>query len=426
MSDFVALPAVHFFGPRQLLPQNPVKLTRAGWIEPIDFYQDVSEALLLHNFSDYKDNTRIAKALVSRLLARGLLSIDDRKRIVPRYISETILRGKSKSKFPISPPIIGVLIDLEQVTSNEGSLETYEVYLESLLAQISRALSALPVVCILFKSSKLELISALPKVAKTFPQLRLGVASEDSEVLDSVFELIQTKVNSLTNKLSYEIFAHTFSISKDPTQGFVEIPKFFSEFEYSYDVGNRHLSPYCAGNSSVPMNQSMKTAYPSVLHRKLLTAFLYRYEIRESIYIATGIRRFKYLNARLYESPDGIPESSGPHLLHFDFNPKGIVRAILYLTDVKGVEDGPFTYMSSDGTENYILGRAGTLTIFDGNTLHHRASRPIGSKRRALDLSIYPVSDDEPEGVYFLGLNTWPSDAGALEYFESYFSRLDK
>jgi hypothetical protein len=69
---------------------------------------------------------------------------------------------------------------------------------------------------------------------------------------------------------------------------------------------------------------------------------------------------------------------------HRDGNPAGVVRALLYLTQVTG-ETAPFQYRKNRKVIE-VKGGPGTLILFDGKILEHRATKASHGERIVLDV----------------------------------------
>ena len=102
----------------------------------------------------------------------------------------------------------------------------------------------------------------------------------------------------------------------------------------------------------------------------------------------------------------------GPQSFHHDVCPLGVFRGILYLNDV-AEGGGPFQYksLSDDKVTNSVFGKAGSLFIFDADTILHRGSAPEINDRIVLDL-IFLIQPKGKENFVHSGDvgDVWPLD----------------
>ncbi|HBJ82295.1 MAG TPA: hypothetical protein DDZ88_00135, partial [Verrucomicrobiales bacterium] len=115
------------------------------------------------------------------------------------------------------------------------------------------------------------------------------------------------------------------------------------------------------------------------------------------------------VNCRLVQSTPHEGEGTGPQSWHLDGCPVGVIRGVLYLTDVE-VNGGPFQYKDSNGEIVTMLGEVGDCLIFDARRLQHRALPPRVRERKAVDLIFMPRLPGQKFAVNDAGMNTWPSD----------------
>jgi len=114
-------------------------------------------------------------------------------------------------------------------------------------------------------------------------------------------------------------------------------------------------------------------------------------------------------NCRLVLSNPHSNKGEGPQSWHEDGSPPGVLRGLIYLTDVDE-NAGPFQYYSKTGNIISILGQAGDLLIFDAMRLKHRASPPLKTARKAIDIVFMPRMQDQPIQCLVSGVNHWPAD----------------
>jgi hypothetical protein len=116
-----------------------------------------------------------------------------------------------------------------------------------------------------------------------------------------------------------------------------------------------------------------------------------------------------YAGCRPFRSLPHQGEGSGPQAFHHDACPPHVLRAIIYLVDVDE-ENGPFEYISADGSSRRVLGPKGTMFVFDANRLKHRAVPPRARERRSIDFVILPRMKSQSRRVLWSGTNNWPGD----------------
>lgn len=177
---------------------------------------------------------------------------------------------------------------------------------------------------------------------------------------------------------------------------------------FGSDVGNVHSAWDWAGNQISPYTDSILTAIPP---KKMLSE-LYdlldqsEYDMFFKLILGCSI---KVMNCRPVLSSPHNTEGVGPQSWHEDGCPAGVIRGVLYLTDV--CEDtGPFQYKCSEGNPITVTGSAGDLLIFDAMRLCHRALPPNKKMRTALDLVFMPRLPHTALEVNYAGMNHWPAD----------------
>lgn len=115
------------------------------------------------------------------------------------------------------------------------------------------------------------------------------------------------------------------------------------------------------------------------------------------------------INARYFRSLPHADEAEGPQTFHFDGAPPGIMRALVYLTDVDETS-GPFEFLTASGENTLAVGAKGTLLIFDPNRLEHRGRPPEKRERVVVDMCIAARPFGFPRRVAWAGMNAWPLD----------------
>jgi hypothetical protein len=114
-------------------------------------------------------------------------------------------------------------------------------------------------------------------------------------------------------------------------------------------------------------------------------------------------------NLRAFKSSPHQDEGIGPQSWHEDGTPAGIIRGVLYLTDVDET-NGPFEYKDSNGIPQTVTGKAGDFLVFDAMRLNHRAMPPKDGTRCALDFVFMPRLAEKNMTIITAGLNHWPVD----------------
>ena len=145
----------------------------------------------------------------------------------------------------------------------------------------------------------------------------------------------------------------------------------------------------------------------SVLH-KILYGSHYS-EIRDAI------GDFILANSRYVESEPNSIEGIGPQKFHYDGNPSGVVRGLIYLCDVD-VHGGPFEWKenSDSRTSSLEIGPSGSFILFDANKIFHRANPPSGRSRQAIDLIFIRTRTSTKKISLSLLGKTWPVDPRIL------------
>ena len=103
----------------------------------------------------------------------------------------------------------------------------------------------------------------------------------------------------------------------------------------------------------------------------------------------------------------GDEQDAPAEQLHREDEPPGVLRCVVYLTDVDG-ESGGFEYRLGDETRR-VSGAAGTAVLFDGKRVEHRWVRP-GAAYEVLDMTLTPRHKVLSRCVVAPGMNNWPVD----------------
>jgi hypothetical protein len=173
-------------------------------------------------------------------------------------------------------------------------------------------------------------------------------------------------------------------------------------------VGNLHSSWDWAGNSVKPYSNVLRTGLPSeelkAELQTLITSSYYESFFKNVLGCSVSIG-----NCRLVQSLPHASTGVGPQSWHEDGCPPGIIRGVLYLTDVDEIT-GPFQYKDGAGEVHTVTGKVGDLLIFDAMRLPHRAMPPTSGTRMAIDLVFMPRLPGRRAEVYAAGMNHWPAD----------------
>lgn len=388
-----------------------------GWLQPVMplvLDGEVDYALSSANLTA-DDQTRFALRLRVCLIANGLTLVDNDGRVTPAWISRTLAAklGANEVGIPVAPDILFITVDCGGWPEPIHNLATI----------VSSLTVGFPVVILVALTIGER---GSPRDSQYTECVRVGnvssIYSDRSSLAADIMTVLATRVNSLTNKLSYQLVSPVTKFRSSPSVFSLLAPSFESKLAFNFDTGNRHLSTRVAGNSAIPPTTFMRTSYPSLAVRQEIVNYLFSPAVKSAISWFSGFRRVIYLNVRPYLSLPGIEQESGAHNWHRDFNPRGVCRGILYLSAVDET-NGPFTYGLPAKAQTYpeiaevktVTGPSGTLILFDGNEILHKGGIPTSSERRVLDLSFVEALDDETEGAYFIGLNTWPSDRRGLD-----------
>jgi hypothetical protein len=177
---------------------------------------------------------------------------------------------------------------------------------------------------------------------------------------------------------------------------------------FDRDVSNQHSSWDWAGNSIAPYSSTLKTGIPSERLigdlKELFTGDDFEAFFRGVLGCAMTVG-----NCRLVRSLPHEGEGVGPQSWHQDGCPPGIIRGVLYLTDVDE-KTGPFQYKDSIGKEHTVHGKTGDLLVFDAMRLLHRAMPPERNTRSAIDLVFMPRLPGQALDIVVAGMNHWPAD----------------
>lgn len=100
----------------------------------------------------------------------------------------------------------------------------------------------------------------------------------------------------------------------------------------------------------------------------------------------------------------------GQQNFHYDGCPPGVFRALVYLSDVDE-DSGPFEYKSANSSENHkVVGKKGTVLLFDANAISHRACPPRVRDRFAIDIVLLQLPSGTSRFAHSRYDLTWPVD----------------
>lgn len=114
-------------------------------------------------------------------------------------------------------------------------------------------------------------------------------------------------------------------------------------------------------------------------------------------------------HVRAFRSEPVKTAGAGPQAWHNDGCPDGLLRGILYMTDVDE-RSGAFQYKNKNDEIVSVTGPRGTLAIFDADQVLHRGSPPLDRHREAFDLTFSPRMDGEPMMAFSNGTSIFPND----------------
>jgi hypothetical protein len=119
--------------------------------------------------------------------------------------------------------------------------------------------------------------------------------------------------------------------------------------------------------------------------------------------------RFVLQHVRAFRSEPVHIDGAGPQAWHNDGCPDGLLRGILYMTDVDE-RGGATQYKNKQDEVVSINGPRGTLAIFDADQVLHRGSPPLDRHREAFDLTFSPRMGEEPMMAFANGTSIFPND----------------
>jgi hypothetical protein len=177
---------------------------------------------------------------------------------------------------------------------------------------------------------------------------------------------------------------------------------------FDRDVGNLHSAWDWAGGARYPDSNDRRTGVPSPsLIDDLRT--LFTSADFEAFFLGVLGCPAMVANCRLVKSLPHSGEGTGPQSWHQDGSPPGVIRGVLYLTDVDE-GNGPFQFRDEADNLHTVRGHAGDLLVFDAMRLRHRAMPPLHNFRAAIDLVFMPRLPHQKFQIIDAGMNHWPAD----------------
>ena len=179
--------------------------------------------------------------------------------------------------------------------------------------------------------------------------------------------------------------------------------------DFSLDTHNGHVHLDWSGGSVTAWADFIRTARPTEAAMQALFQALYESPLSEIVRQRMGCD-FAALSVRPFRvEPHPEAESTGPEQQHVDAAPPGVLRALVYLSDV-AAGCGAFEYRAGVDQVVEIAGPAGTMILFDGNAVEHRWAPPRNRPFDVLDISLVPRHRRMNPCVIWSGMNSWPVD----------------
>lgn len=179
--------------------------------------------------------------------------------------------------------------------------------------------------------------------------------------------------------------------------------------DFSLESANDHVRLDWSGSSVGRWSEHILTARPTDAAMHTLYDVLYGSPLARTLrermrcdYAALSVRPFR-------AEPHPESKAAGPEQLHRDAAPAGVLRCLVYLSDVDE-GSGPFQYRSASDQLKDMPGPAGTVLLFDGNAFEHRWKPPSKTFRDILDISLVPRHPRLGACVVWPGMNSWPVD----------------
>jgi hypothetical protein len=180
------------------------------------------------------------------------------------------------------------------------------------------------------------------------------------------------------------------------------------QLDFRFPVTNPATSFDWAGNAIGGYSNKIKRSNVS---SKLLQQLCDRFAQKdfEELFGAILGCRIVLQHVRAFRSDPVKIEGAGPQAWHNDGCPDGLLRGILYMTDVDD-RSGAFQYKNKKDEIVSVNGPKGTLAIFDADQVLHRGSPPLDRHRDAFDLTFSPRMNGEPMMAFADGTSIFPND----------------
>jgi hypothetical protein len=177
---------------------------------------------------------------------------------------------------------------------------------------------------------------------------------------------------------------------------------------FDRSFGNRHSAWDWSGPTILTQAPHIRTGVPSPGLVEALRDLMSGQDF-ETFFRGVAGCPMTVINCRLVKSLPHSGGGDGPQSWHHDGCPPGVIRGVLYLTDVDE-QSGPFQYVDEAGTEHTVLGKPGDLLVFDAMRLRHRARPPERKIRTAIDFVFMPRLPGQEMQINVAGMNHWPAD----------------
>jgi hypothetical protein len=180
------------------------------------------------------------------------------------------------------------------------------------------------------------------------------------------------------------------------------------QLDFRLPVTNPAASFDWAGNAINGYSDKIKRSNVST---KLLQELCNRFAQKdfEELFGALLGCRIMLQHVRAFCSEPVKSSGAGPQAWHNDGCPDGLLRGILYMTDVNE-RSGAFQYKNKKDEIVSVIGPKGTLAIFDADQVLHRGSPPLDRHRDAFDLTFSPRMNGEPMMAFASGTSIFPND----------------
>jgi hypothetical protein len=180
------------------------------------------------------------------------------------------------------------------------------------------------------------------------------------------------------------------------------------QLDFRLPVTNPATSFDWAGNAIDGYSDQIKRSNVS---SKLLQQLCDRFAQKdfEELFGAILGCRIVLQHVRAFRSDPVKSDGAGPQAWHNDGCPDGLLRGILYMTNVDE-RSGAFQYKNKNDEVVSVNGPSGTLAIFDADQVLHRGSPPLDRHREAFDLTFSPRMSGESMMAFADGTSIFPND----------------